>query len=588
MPVIKIREKIEEVNSPVTGQSNAVVVPLFINSQRIVDGKFTEGGTSCELYSTVSEFKSGLGSMVIKEVAYTNYGSANQKVMSETILDKSYYIIEELLRAGSKVYVYPIDLVDDDVVNLIINENDGLLTEILISGDRETLGAILSYATGKDLVGNQNYVVVVDTILDDKTETRAVQWVPADTTYSPKDYLLSLDGGANKNNILFTKYRGAEDIVYSEIIRILAENGYFNKLKDKMAYNFKFLTTGAHANAYYVRYYDEDDGNLEKLKIDGAYKYLLPLCVALEDDATLKSGRGDCLFTLDFSSDLTKTPKTYELEDPDEGIYSVVTKDIYTAMCDISLADISLASSPEMAEAYGKFGFCTYPWVKKNISSGTAELPGSFAYLMAFMASTITKGNEDFAAIAGYRRGAVSDGNDLVPVEDLGDIDCHVFQSDSFSEFDYGSGDNKKYFNITINPIIKYQDGTYRIKGNRVVSKPPIGIDGINPDADNVRDCTYFLNVRHIIFDIKKECYMASDREQFEPNDDVTWTNFLNWVNPLLNEMVNNRGLDWYSWKRLDTNGVKGLIKAQVTVKPIEAVESFDITVFVKNTDEEE
>ena len=43
-----------------------------------------------------------------------------------------------------------------------------------------------------------------------------------------------------------------------------------------------------------------------------------------------------------------------------------------------------------------------------------------------------------------------------------------------------------------------------------------------------------------------------------------------------------------YSWKRLDTNGVKGLIKAQVTVKPIEAVESFDITVFVKNTDEEE
>ena len=80
---------------------------------------------------------------------------------------------------------------------------------------------------------------------------------------------------------------------------------------------------------------------------------------------------------------------------------------------------------------------------------------------------------------------------------------------------------------------------------------------------------------------------MASDRVQFEPNDDITWINFLNIVNKLLDGMVNNRGLDWYTWKKLDTDGIKGLIKAVVTVKPIEAVESFDITVFVKNTDEE-
>ena len=546
MPVIKIREKIEEVDSPVTGQSNAVVVPLFVSSQRLKkigeEWEYISGKIKPELYSSVSSFDDGEDIKIdgVEGFNPIGLGAMTIKDKAGAILDNSYYYIRSLLEAGANVYVYPIDLMDEGLLEeeiTINNEKKAVSTffnpTLGLSLDKINLP--ISVAAGADLENNE-------------VPTNAV----------------------NSNNLaaeyLFTRYSDpGSDIIYSEIIRVLADKGYFDKLKDKMAYNFKFLTTGAHANAYYL-----DSGSGSKPALTGSFESLLKLCVALEDDSTLKSGRGDCLFTLDFSSDLTKV----KLENG---------KSIYTAM-----QDISFGGSPEKDEAYGKFGFCTYPWVKKNISLDTIELPGSFAYLMAFMASTIINGNEDFAAIAGYRRGTVSNGNDLVPIEDLGDIDCHIFQSDSFSGFDYGSGDDKKYFNMTINPIIKYQDGTYKIKGNRVMSKPPVGTDGINPDSDNVKDCTYFLNVRHIIFDIKKECYMASDREQFEPNDDVTWTNFLNWVNPLLDGMINNRGLDWYSWKRLDTNGVKGLIKAQVTVKPIEAVESFDITVFVKNTDEEE
>ena len=85
---------------------------------------------------------------------------------------------------------------------------------------------------------------------------------------------------------------------------------------------------------------------------------------------------------------------------------------------------------------------------------------------------------------------------------------------------------------------------------------------------------------------IKKECYFASTRVSFEPNDDVTWFNFKSIVNPLLDNMVLNRGMEWYSWKRLPADS-KGLMKAMLTIKPIEAVESFDITVFIRNTDEQ-
>jgi hypothetical protein len=48
--------------------------------------------------------------------------------------------------------------------------------------------------------------------------------------------------------------------------------------------------------------------------------------------------------------------------------------------------------------------------------------------------------------------------------------------------------------------------------------------------------------------------------------------------------MKSGRGLEWYKWKK-EVTTQKALIKATLTIQPIEAVESFDFTIVL--TDEE-
>ena len=67
-------------------------------------------------------------------------------------------------------------------------------------------------------------------------------------------------------------------------------------------------------------------------------------------------------------------------------------------------------------------------------------------------------------------------------------------------------------------------------------------------------------------------------RTTFEPNDDLTWVNFKSLCSRLLDQMQSGRGINWYSWRRVDVEE-KATIKAVLTIKPIEAVEYFDITI---------
>lgn len=93
-----------------------------------------------------------------------------------------------------------------------------------------------------------------------------------------------------------------------------------------------------------------------------------------------------------------------------------------------------------------------------------------------------------------------------------------------------------------------------------------------------------FLNVRILLCDIKKQVYNAAMRVTFEPNDDIVWVNFKTLVNATLEKMKSGRGISWYKWTREYTDQ-KALIKATLTIKPIEAVESFDINVMLTDQD---
>lgn len=530
MPVIKIREETEQVVYPASGQSNAVVIPLFVVGIGIKDGYYYRADLKTTKFSKASIFEDAYEDFAIKDSA-------------GVFVDKNYYMIKDLLSRGLEVWVKPVDLSSSDLISPIVDSITGepsinpLLEDIFDWGSRKSFGEKESYRTGSDIIDEK-------VTIDDKVGM--------------------IDLRPKVNSIDKLNYHD-----FAKILQYLINNGFYNELKDKTRFNFKFMTTGSYENV---------------LEADTAIGYdtteirtMIELCASLKEIGK-DSGRGDALVLVDFASEITKK---------DDKIYQAIN--ILGDNCFLG----------DEIEKW-KFANCTYPWVIKKVKTSVfdadtesvnisneitpVEFTGSYAYLKAFtefLNEDESNKSLDYMAIAGYARGTVGDSDDCTPIEDLGEIDMHLFQNDSFSA---GYNDSP-VLALTINPIIKCQDGMYRIWGNRVML--PLGkVNGEQVYADQVKDCNYFLNVRHLVCDIKKECYFASTRVSFEPNDDVTWFNFKSIVNPLLDNMVLNRGMEWYSWKRLPADS-KGLMKAMLTIKPIEAVESFDITVFIRNTDEQ-
>lgn len=328
----------------------------------------------------------------------------------------------------------------------------------------------------------------------------------------------------------------------------LSSQAVKDKLMDKSMYNFRFLTSGVYPNAYRLETTPE---------AVGVWEEMCKLCQGIpgEGKSDKSYGRGDALALITLKNQ-APTPH----RDPDD----VIPK-------------FGNGSNNKLF-----YGACFHPWTIHSyngyISNGNeyevdtndnyiipVNMPAALDYLLAYSGAMETYPR--YYAIAGYKRGTIT----ALPVEDLGEIDMHYLQYDSFSLSDKAS-------NAIINPIIRCRDGQYRIWGNRVVAVPELGT------SDDVTNSNYFLNVRHLCFSIKKQIYSAAKTVSFDPNDDVTWFNFKSQINPTLDKMVASRGLEWYEWTKVKVI-TKGLIKATLTIKPIEAVESFDITVDLKNDD---
>lgn len=199
-----------------------------------------------------------------------------------------------------------------------------------------------------------------------------------------------------------------------------------------------------------------------------------------------------------------------------------------------------------------------FPWCTMTTNAGNITMPACFAYLKAYASSV--KQNANWFAASGVSRGQIPD---LVnPTFDVGESLMHILQGDV-------AYNNSKYLDIRINPI--YNAGTYgyRIWGNRTAW---------GSSSSNELKYQEFLNVRVLLCDIKKQTFHAAMRTTFEPNDDIVWINFKGLVNSLLERMVSGRGLQFYRWTKEKADD-KATIKATLTIKPIEAVESFDINV---------
>lgn len=194
------------------------------------------------------------------------------------------------------------------------------------------------------------------------------------------------------------------------------------------------------------------------------------------------------------------------------------------------------------------------------------NLPPSFAYLCAFARSV--KENPMWYAVAGSFRGVIPE---LVEVnKEYNTADVEVLQARSKIALDE-AGDN---VGVAINPIAYKRPFGHLICGDRTLRK------NLADEVTGVGKlkATSFLNCRVLSTEVAKVAYNASNKYQFEQNNNVLWTNFTSYILPTLDRMSTGNGILDYTIVRVPTDK-KARLSAKISLSPIEPVEDFDVEI---------
>jgi hypothetical protein len=82
---------------------------------------------------------------------------------------------------------------------------------------------------------------------------------------------------------------------------------------------------------------------------------------------------------------------------------------------------------------------------------------------------------------------------------------------------------------------------------------------------------------------IKKQLYTACRQFTFDPNSDLLWINFVNAIKPTLEAMRADQGIKGYKITKVAVDK-KALLTARIRIVPIEAVEDFDISIYLEDS----
>ena len=212
----------------------------------------------------------------------------------------------------------------------------------------------------------------------------------------------------------------------------------------------------------------------------------------------------------------------------------------------------------ELGEDINTYGavFTPYAVYSSPTADMDIELPGSFGYLVSLAVSV--QNNPNWYAVAGVTRG-------LVPnIVSLSQNLTNAI-ADSYTPRDA----------IAINPITNIKPYGLTIWGNRTLKNNALAGD---------LTATSFLNVRNLVCDVKRTVFVASKRMTFEQNNDILWINFKSLITPTLEQMVQGNGLTGYQLIRQRTTK-KATLKAKIVLYCVEAVEDFDITISLTDSE---
>jgi len=318
--------------------------------------------------------------------------------------------------------------------------------------------------------------------------------------------------------------------VYSNPQTEITED-YFKKFQDKGLYDLRFITTGG--------YTDVDINNISLWAIRCAAE------------------RGDAIAIIDI-------PASYTVEGENEETITVEIKtaqDIQTYINSLDAGTVTRTSidGKTVTEDMYAYAAAFAPEITYGDKTKTTE-KASFAYLADF-GKHINRFPEWYA-MAGSVRGVIPCSN-VEPVLKFSDNDINKYLT------------TRDGLKRACNPICEVRPYGNIIYGNRTMFSTS---QEEAVDYGTGLRASHFLNIRQLCCTLKKTIYRAARRFMFEPNTDVLWANFCEAIRPTLELMKTSQGIKGYTIRREATK-VKGLLKAVITITPIEAVEDFDIGV---------
>ena len=329
--------------------------------------------------------------------------------------------------------------------------------------------------------------------------------------------------------VLFKKINPKETLASQ-----LCDSTFWAPLKDKSVFNFRYVMTGG--------YYSVE-----------AMKQIIDLATfhnnkaSLENSETLmdqSNGRGDCIALCDL----------------DEASFGI------SSSADIELLARNMGNAAKAISNANEYTAIFAPRVTYVMSDDSVEpwnknktFPASFHYLAC--AALAFGRYSEWYAVAGYQRGISSYSIENTSVK-VGEILVNTLAPRIANDF------TTKSINL-----ILHERGNYYLWGNRTAYA--LNKAGIL--------FSHFLNIRQLCTTIKKTLYTACRQFTFDPHSDLLWINFVNSIKPTLEAMRADQGIRGYKITRV-ANDKKALLTANIRIVPIEAVEDFDINIYLEDS----
>ena len=496
MPKIIIREY-DNTKAPSTAYNNfAVVVPGFCGPSYNASVFDENGVYEC---SSQANFEKNIGKAAATKIALVH--EAEAPTLDDTVVTGGAKGNFEKLRDSGTLYYVKTKDADDDTIGYLEDEHNKY----------ERVGKSETFKTGgegsKFPQGITGYKVIQKGN-EGVDEIRTSQM-----------------GNQIAYELLGLGYPVLFKNINTPDVGALSDPDFWAPLKDKAAYDFRYIVTGLDPLSQDTKAVKEVNNAIIELA-DAVNK-------ASDPAAT---GRGDCIALVDICS------SAYRQKSQAEAITNITSQ-----VNDLKASKYAAAFAP----------YVTYAMVEDTTYENTT-FPASFHYLAC--AAKAAENYNEWYAIAGYDRGVSDYAIKSVGCK-FGDIAVNALCPRN----------NKSDVKKAVNVIAKIKNNYY-LWGNRTLNA--LGDELIASDS---------LNIRQLCTSIKKQIYVACKKFTFDPNSDVLWINFQNAITPLLEKMKADQGLSDYKFIKCKTNK-KAVLMAKLRIVPIEAVEDFEIDLTLENS----